>query len=382
MRILLIAESLRPDAASLADSLVGLSRELRACGIHATLVSPERSGSGALGPEEPGVGSPPVADPVTAVAGHDLVHLIGWDYTLAQNALAAVGRERKPFIVSPAGSLDPLDKQRLRQRLRWWLTGSRALAKGRSLLAMNEWELTRLRQLSPRARIGLLPFGVDTEASVPRNSFGSATDGSDFEAPFPSSRRDRGITTSGGESLSQPGRPYVLVLGPIDPPSGAVALLKALAELGPDADGWSVVFAGHLEQHWQQMLEAAIRRKGGEQRVRFVNDPDLAMQQQLLAACGFLVAPALRSRPPMAMMQALAAGVPACGTACAAPPEIDCLTCEPNRAAMREMLRSMIRRSESEKRETTARQTEQVRHRFAWSNLIDRYISLYREFLT
>jgi glycosyltransferase involved in cell wall biosynthesis len=92
-----------------------------------------------------------------------------------------------------------------------------------------------------------------------------------------------------------------------------------------------------------------------------------------------LVAPALRARPPIAMMQAIAAGVPACGTKCAAPPEIECIACEPNRSAMRDMLRTMLRHTAAQRRETALRLQEQARHRLSWPALIDRYIDLYGE---
>jgi glycosyltransferase involved in cell wall biosynthesis len=168
-------------------------------------------------------------------------------------------------------------------------------------------------------------------------------------------------------------------MGPVDPQSGAVALLKALAELGPLADSWHVVFAGRHERPWKAMLEAAVRRKGGENRVTFVSDPSVAVQRALLANAGLLVAPCLRARPPIPMMQAIAAGVPACGTKCAAPADVACTTCAPNRAALREMLRELLRRPDAERIAEAASLRDVARDRLAWSKMTDRYLALYRE---
>lgn len=397
MRVLLVAESLRPQAASVALALVGLQRELKAHGMHATLLAADTAGAEKLGFDAPSVHPSHADDPLVAVGAHEVVHLFGWGYPLAQKSLAAIKLARKPYAVSPLGFFDGLDKRSLGQRVRWWLGDRRRVDGARCLLAMNEWELQALRGAKIHPRVELLPLGLSDDEFSNRATTFSADSGG------PSSSSEGGVTMMDGDRVmkldsaaqskaptcgrsSATGNlrangspaPYILVLGPIDPPSGAAALLKALAEIGPDADGWSVVFAGHLELHWKQMLEAAVRRKGGEERVRFIHDPDLATQRTLLARCGTLVAPTLRSRPPIAMMQAVASGIPACGTKCAAPPEIDCLTCEPNRSAMRDMLRTMLQRSDAERRESALRLQDQAKRQLAWLAIIDRYISLYR----
>jgi glycosyltransferase involved in cell wall biosynthesis len=353
MRILHVIESTEPDAGSSSFSLVELVRGLGAHGIESQIVAESTAGAEQVGLAPDRKPATHACQPETSASEFDVVHLHGWRRRAQPYARCA-----KRFILSPLGQIDPADFTTWRQRWRWRLKQRKAVRRAAVVTAMNEWEQEMLRRVVPEARVELLPLGLSTDAEGPR-SLGSEAGGVKGAPGIPS--------------------PHILVLGSIDPASGAVALLKALAELGPDADGWSVVFAWPLEARWRQMLEAAVRRKGGEGRVVFVAAPDAAAQRGLLAQCGMLVAPAMRSRPPIAMMQAIAAGVPACGTKCAAPAEIECMTCEPNRSAMREMLRGMLRMSESERRETASRLQAQAKSHLDWSHLVDRYIRLYHE---
>ncbi|MDO8631761.1 MAG: glycosyltransferase, partial [Phycisphaerales bacterium] len=173
----------------------------------------------------------------------------------------------------------------------------------------------------------------------------------------------------------------LLMLGPIDPVHGCVALLKALAELGPDADGWKVVLAGRDSANWRRMLEAAIYRKGGGDRVQFENADSPAEQRALLARASFLVAPSLHVRPAVSIMQAIAADVPAIASTFSAPPGLENVlrVCGPSRAELREELRAAMRLTDEQRRGTTSVVLAAAKASLDWSILAPKYAQLYRE---
>ncbi len=125
------------------------------------------------------------------------------------------------------------------------------------------------------------------------------------------------------------------MLGPIDPIEGIVPLLKAFAEIGTASDGWNIALVGREVGEWRKMLEAAIRRKGGEDRVQFASAMDLDAQRLWLSRASILAAPSLQIRCPISLLQAAAAGVPVIASRFLAPrtwepcvrvsaPESDC----------------------------------------------------------
>lgn len=160
-----------------------------------------------------------------------------------------------------------------------------------------------------------------------------------------------------------------------------MALLKALAELGPIANDWHVVFGAADTKGWRPMLEAAVRRKGGEDRVRFMDAPDVATQRKLIGESAVVVTPNLHPDLGIPVLQAAACGVPVIATTLAVPPGLNgtIQSCEPRRDALRDALRSMLSLSDEDRKRLGAGLKETARRTLDWSVLVDRYASLYGE---
>jgi glycosyltransferase involved in cell wall biosynthesis len=170
------------------------------------------------------------------------------------------------------------------------------------------------------------------------------------------------------------------MLGPLHPIEGFVPLLKAFAEVGHDADGWGVVLAGRETGDWRKILEAAIRRKGEEDRVVITTAPDVATQQAWLARATVLAAPSLQVRCPVSVLQAVAAGVPVLASSYVTPGGLEDVirVCGTSRQDLKAALRWVVSLSDSDRIEFGRRAGEVGRAAFDWSVLVEEYIRLYR----
>ena len=332
-RVIHIIETLRPDAGSVAISVQGLIPALRERGIESEVTA-----------------SPPQGR-------FEVLHVHGWGYGAARLAAKAARQGRRPYVLSPHGVLAGGGRGGAnwakRLRVAWSERG--LVRNAAAVTAMNEYELTLLHETGIRNRLEVLPYGLRCD---------------DYDG-----------STGAVVSLTPPEGSCVLMLGPIEPTSGCVALLKAFAELGPDASGWSVVFAGRETGDWRKMLEAAVRRKGGEGRVTFASAPDFETQRAWLGHAAVLAAPSLQVRFEVSILQAVAAGVPVVAPTCATPADMasGVRVCAPDREGLREALRSVFTLSSKERAESAGQARALGRGVFDWSVLVDRYVKLYED---
>lgn len=293
---------------------------------------------------------------IADIAQADLAHIHGWGYHGAIAAKAARAA-RKPYILSASGDI-PVRHAGFAARLRWLLR-DRALVRGAAFVAaVNEAEQRDLRATNVHPDIRVLPYGLDfaSYASSPRS------------APDTESSASR----------------QLLMMGALDPHSGCVGLLKALAELGPLAEGWKVVLAGECTPNWRKALEAAIRRKGAAERVSWVDAADRATQRRALREADLFVAPATSPGPAIALLQAIASGVPSLCTDCVAPPLANAaspdrryLVCPPGKSALREALREILVQSASQRRLAAQAARDAAAATLDWAPLMPRYAAEY-----
>lgn len=290
------------------------------------------------------------------VADADVIHLHGAGDL--QKAIAGiVDGTSTPTILNPLGALEP-DRF---DRMGWWQR-RRARHSIRSvvdavdhLAALNDRELQHLHEWSGQASPEILEYGLnfDEYTDLPTKPVGldQATD-----------------------------QKVMLFLGPIHPVEGLVPLLYAFGSLIHELKGWHLVLAGPETGDWRMQLESTIRRKGGEDRVSFVRDPDLDDQRSLLARASLVVVPALQVRPPTTVLQALAAGVPVIASDRVVPNGLSkCVaTCPPTRDHLTAALRSFLQQS-SEQQQSAARLGREIGQRdYDWSALAPKYVERYR----
>ena len=350
LRTLHVIDSMVPGAGSLAVSLPGLVRALKSRNVEATVFS----STGRWNDDD--AGGDASAELHELIGRADIVHVHGWDFSLAPKAASLARSAKKPYVLSPHGSLTDAHPRRkgLWPKLSAALSQRRAVCDAARLAALTDFEASALHDRGLHKNVTVLPYGLDFDR---------------YAHPSPSG--DAGARAEGR---------CLLMLGPIAPAFGSGALLKAFAEVGGDADGWRVLVAGSNRGNWRKMLEAAVRRKGGEDHVRFVQAPDVASQCGFLAEADALAAVSLRTSTGVSIMQAAASGVPVLASNCAAPDGLDGAIhlCEPQRAAIRDGLRAVLTLPEAQHTEIARGAREAARKQYDWSVLIDRYVELYR----
>ncbi len=297
MRMIHVIESLKPEAGSVAISLAGLFPALIEEDIQSEVITLDGVNPSSNG--KPSHVQIHRFDPDQAagvIQQADLVHLHGWDSTLCKSMATIAKKQGIPYVLSPHGELTvgryhPI---RFRDKLRGLLGENKLIRSSAALVSPNKKEAGDLSLRGLNNLVKELPHGLTF---------------SDYE---------KAIEPPASPDPLPEGK-YILLLAPIDPVEGCVVLLKAIAELGPIADDWSIVLAGQASGDWRKMLEAAVRRKGGQDRVIFVNASDITTQQQWLSRASMLVAPGLHVRPSVSLLQAIAMGIPVLASECVAP---------------------------------------------------------------
>ncbi len=271
MRVLHVIESSMPDAGTAAIGLCGLCDALRAVGIESAIVSGEGATDFGRCDAVGAVNQPFQSKPAThLVRQADLVHLHGWRSPVVRSLATAARRRDKPYVISPHGVLcnGTYNRRRWQDTMRGWLGENRLVRRAAAVVALNELEEHKLRGGGVNANIALLPYGFsarDYESAGP--STATRPEGeSRSEGAAAQNRRPSNESASDAQHQPDPHH-LLLMLGPIDPIEGIVPLLKAFAEIGTVSDGWSIALVGREVGEWRKMLEAAIRRKGGEDRV-------------------------------------------------------------------------------------------------------------------
>ncbi|MBI4716584.1 MAG: glycosyltransferase [Planctomycetes bacterium] len=358
--VLHILESLRPEAGSLAVILPGLLGSLEGEGFGSmfTAWEPGRTPPDESRPVMPAPAALRAEDVLGRIATSDIIHFHGWNGSACRALAAAARAARRPCVITPLGALaaGPYHPRGWRDKLRGVLWESALIRGAAAIAANNQAEAAAMQRSVSGARVTTLGYGVLVQEYA-----GART------------------TDAGGSRRAGADR-RLLVLGPVHPVEGLVPLLKAFAELGRDADGWSITIAGPAEGGWRSMIEAAVRRKGAADRVRFAPAADAAAQRALLAEADALACVGLHFRAPVSIMQALASGVPVLATDCVAPDGLNDVTgaCPPQREAIRERLRELLRLDDEARARLGRAGREAALARWDWSVVGPRYAQLYR----
>lgn len=348
LRVLQVVESQSRDAGSVFISVSGLIQRLRAENIEAPVISTDR------GADDPKARADALRE---AVQRADVIHIHGWEHVAAHIAAESATAQNKPFVLSPLCAFSEHPNARAGWMARWRLgrRDRKRLRACRRLLTIHRREAADCRGRWPGLTTEILPYGLDTDAYA-------------------------SIARSRGDDFDTTPR-WMLVLAPLHPAEGCVLLLKSLAELGRAASDWSVILAGQDAGTYRRMLEAALRRKGAHDRVRFETPDDEEAQRQLLGRADVLVSPVLRGCRPVSILQGLAAGVPSLASDLVVPDELTegLVTCAPTRAGFREAIAAILSMSAARRKQMSDRARTLAKQRIDWQVLAPRYAALYRE---
>ena len=363
MRVIQVIEAIDSQAGSLELLLSGLFAALRGRDVESPVVrlntkplsEPCEAGRTALDAIP--------FDPRTAAGlfkNADLVHLHGWGNQATRQAAALARETGTPYVISPCGALSNKRHVRptWRARLRAWFSDKTLLRYAAAITAINDEEQRDLTAQDVNRSVTLLPYGLTF------SDYDGAVDTSDIPDAKANGRR-------------------LLMLGPIHPAAGYFPFLRALAEIGTLSEEWKLVLAGPQSGEWRQMLEAAVRRKGGVDRMKIAPAADLSAQRVWLAGSTILADPSLRIQGPVSILQAVASGVPVLASTCVTPPGMEEVirVSRPRREAFKEALHEMLELSGQERDARAAAARKLGRSLFDWPILAERYVDFYRRLI-
>jgi glycosyltransferase involved in cell wall biosynthesis len=304
MRVLHVISGLRATAGGTVTALIGLARAQRdaACqvSIVSTFIRPEDDAAEPLrrmsievhmiGPCTDPMSRSPLIRPtlMKLLPQADIVHIHGlWEQV--QHEAARAGRSLGvPYVFSPHGMLDPwsLSQGSLKKRLYLMLRLKRDLQHAAAIhyTTQIERDLAARLRLKPPAIVE--PIGLDlTEFRVlpQRGEF----------------RRRHGIAAD---------RQVVLFLARLHPKKGLDLLIPAAANALATQD--LLVLAGPDEAGFKRRVEEMIRQHGLQDRVLFTGLLDPRQRLEALADADLFVLPSYQENFGIAVIEALAAGVP------------------------------------------------------------------------
>jgi poly(glycerol-phosphate) alpha-glucosyltransferase len=225
-----------------------------------------------------------------AARSADVVHLHGLRSRLVRAAARAARRAGVPYVLSPHATLvpDPYEKRPLGERITNRFRDERLIRRAACLHACPQTEADLIRRNGWSPRIEIIPPGIS-----PRR-YGRKDAAKELLQDMPQLADQK----------------CLLFLGRIHPIEGLGPLLRACETLVDKLDGWHLVLAGPTPGAWREQIEAAVRRRGEQDRVSVIADPPYEKQLQLLARANLLVQPCLSLQVPAAALQGMSSTVP------------------------------------------------------------------------
>ena len=217
---------------------------------------------------------------------HDIVHLNGHWTTLNSVIYLLAKIERKPYAVSPVGTLALFGRSQKLKRIYNAVVGNSLIRNARAHIAVTPLEARQFNDYGVESsRVTVIPNGVDAESFAVIDS-----------KPF---RERHGLAKA----------PLILFVGRLNPIKGPDLLLEAFAQVAELFSSYLLIFAGPDEG-----MEAGLRgdalRHGISDRVRFVGyvggDEKLAAYR----SATLLVIPSRMEAMSIVVLEGGAAGTP------------------------------------------------------------------------
>lgn len=210
----------------------------------------------------------------------DVVHLMG-HWTLL-NALACneARRQKKPYVVCPAGALPIYGRSRWLKNFYNRIAGLRCVQDANACVAVAQNEVEHFAAYGVTVdRVTLIPNGVDADEFSPADDAGF--------------RRKFGL----------PNAPFVLFLGRLNPIKGPDLLLEAFWKIAAIHADMHMVFAGP-DGGMLEMLRAATQRYGVAERVHFIGPVRGADKSHAYHAACLLAIPSRQEAMSIVVLEA------------------------------------------------------------------------------
>ncbi len=222
------------------------------------------------------------------VGEFDLVHIHTFFTWPTSSAAAAAVRNRIPYILSPRGMLVKALVRRKSRLVKWsWiqLFGRRIVEGAARLHVTTDIEEEEIRRFPFNLpEVFVIPVGVETEVAVPGSGGPVSLE----------------IAALAGK------KPLLLFLGRVNWKKGLDRLIPALRYL----EGAHLAVAGNDDDDYQIHLDRLASRNGVSKRITFTGPVYGEEKRRLLGAADVFVLPSYSENFGIAVLEAMAAGVP------------------------------------------------------------------------
>jgi glycosyltransferase involved in cell wall biosynthesis len=262
---------------------------------------------------------------------------------------AAVGRlacrQGTPLVYHPHGMFEPwiLARSRFKKSVAHTWFENANFRHARLWRALTAREADQIHAQGITAPVVVIPNGIDPGPSRPPR-------------------------VTAGQSRRQ-----VLFLGRLHPKKGLALLVGAWSQLTRQAADWEVVIAGPDELGHRAEIEALVRAAGLEGSVRFTGPVAGEAKLACLRAADVFILPSHSEGFSVAILEAMAAGLPVVATTACNFPELAGAgagwECEPTTTAVAAALAQAMAAGDPERRERGALGRALVCARYAWPQL-------------
>ncbi len=280
-----------------------------------------------------------IAEGSAVVHGHGL-------YVYPNAAVGRIARRHAtPFIYHPHGMFEPwiLARSAFKKGVARVLFENANFRHARLWRALTSREADQIRAQGITAPVVVIPNGIDL-------------------GPPPQPR------ASPGQSRRQ-----VLFLGRLHPKKGLALLVEAWSHLARQAADWELVIAGPDELGHRAEIEALVRAAGLTGSVRFVGPVTGEAKRARLLAADVFILPSHSEGFSVAILEAMAAGLPVVATTACNFPEITAADagweCEPTAVGVGQALAQALAAGDDGRRERGAHGRALVGARYAWPQL-------------
>jgi glycosyltransferase involved in cell wall biosynthesis len=281
-------------------------------------------------------------------------------WTAVALATLSFSRRGAPVVIAAHGSLQPwtLRRSRTRKAFARFAYEGRNLRRAACLHATGPAEIEDFRRFGLRQPIALIPNGAPESAYA-------LGDAERFRATYglPADRR------------------IMLYLGRVTPKKGLPMLVAAWASLRSLLAEWLLVVAGPDEFGHLAEVQEAVRQHGLASEVRFVGPQFDREKADAFAAAHCFVLPTFSEGAPIAVLEALAAGVPVLTTTGAPWEDLVRHGCgwwvEPSEVGLRKALREIAALDLESMSAMGRRGAELVRTNYSWRRASDMTLRLY-----
>lgn len=266
-----------------------------------------------------------------------------------------------PYVIAPHGSLDPwaLKRSTWKKHIALFLYEHKNLERASCLHATSDCEAQGFRSFGLKNSIAVIPNGISESWLLSQgNSFL-------FRQRHGISRAER----------------ILLFLGRITPKKGLPMLLKAMQSLRHELCDWKLLIAGVDEFNHHAEVRSLVKRLSLESYVRFVGAQYGVDKLNAFAAADLFVLPSHSEGSPIAILEALGAGVPVLTTKASSWEELITRRCgwwtDISEKAITKALGKALCQPKEVLREMGRRGKELIAQRYTWHRIARQTISLY-----